>query len=132
MDIKKSYGEAEALKIMADELWEKIDQSITSIATGGYGGLALAMMLSLKHNLRLIMVRDEPKKYGKGGWIDGYIPNEKDKVAIIDDVFTTGGSLRKMIGVVQPTGAEIIGCFVVVKRGEGELPCPLAYLLTAK
>ena len=69
--------------------------------------------------MNLTLVRDEPKKHGKGGWIDGYVPNEQDKVVLVDDVFTTGGSLRKLIKILEPTKAEIIGVYVVVKRGEG-------------
>lgn len=130
VDVKKAYGYPDALNSISDELWKKMTQNITTVATSGYGGLSLATVISLKHNLNLTFVRDEPKKYGKGAQIDGYIPNKRDKVAIIDDVFTTGGSLRKIIKILKPTGAKILGCYVVVKRGEGNLQVPLTHLLT--
>ncbi|MBI2447969.1 hypothetical protein HYV44_00210 [Candidatus Microgenomates bacterium] len=132
VDIKKAYGDPGALNMMADEVWKRIDQSITSIVAGGYGGLPLATTLSFKHKIHLTLVRDKPKEHGKNNWIDGYIPNEKDKVAIVDDVFTTGGSLKKMIEIVEPTGAEIVGCYVVVKRGDGDISCPLTHILTSE
>lgn len=130
-DIKKAYGYSRALNQISNELWGRIDKSVTSIVTAGYGGLSPATVIASRHNLYLTLIRDKLKKHGKVGWIDGYIPNGQDKVAIIDDVFTTGGSLRKIIEVIKPTGAEILGCYVVIKRGEGKLRVPLTYLLTS-
>ncbi len=130
VDVKKAYGYPDALNQISNELWERIDKNATCIATAGYGGLSPATVISSRHGLYLTLVRDEPKKHGKGGWIDGYVPNERDRVAIVDDVFTTGGSLRKIIEVLEPTGTEIVGCYVVCKRGEGKLQVPVTYLLT--
>ena len=129
IDIKKAYGYPEMLNLISDELWKKVDKGITCIATGGYGGLPIAAVISAKHNLNLTLVREKPKEHGKVGWIDGYTPNEEDKIAIIDDVLTTGKSLREIITALRPTGAEILGCYVVVKRGEGDLPVPLEHLI---
>ena len=132
VDIKKAYGYPDALNQISDELWKKIDKNVTCIATAGYGGLSPATVISSRHDLYLALVRDEPKKHGRSCWIDGYIPNEQDRVAIVDDVFTTGGSLKKIVGVIEPTGAEIIGCYVVVKRGNGKIQVPVTYLLTSE
>ena len=60
------------------------------------------------------------------------LSSDMKEVVLVDDVFTTGGSLRKMIEVIRSTGAEILGCYVVVKRGEGELEVPLHYLFVAE
>ena len=130
VDVKKAYGYPYMLNFISDELWKKMKEEITCIATAGYGGMSLASVISSRHDLNLILVRDEPKKYGKEGWIDGYVPNGEDKIAVVDDVFTTGGSLRKMIGALEPTKAKILGCYVVCKRGEGELTVPLTFLFT--
>src|SRR3989344_1504004 len=132
VDVKKAYGYPDALDSISDELWKEIGERATCIATAGYGGLSPATIISSRHHLYLTLVRDKPKKHGKGGWIDGYVPNEQDKIAIVDDVFTTGGSLRKIIEALEPTGAEILGCYVVVKRGDGNLQVPLKYLLTTE
>ena len=132
VDVKKAYGYPNALDSISDELWKEIGERATCIATAGYGGLPPATIISLRHHLYLTLVRDAPKKHGRGGWIDGYVPNEQDKIAIVDDVFTTGGSLRKIIEALEPTGAEILGCYVVVKRGDGNLQIPLKYLLTSE
>jgi orotate phosphoribosyltransferase len=129
VDVKKAYGYPEALSIISDKLLEKIDKRATCIATAGYGGLSPATAISLIKGLKLVLVRDEPKKHGMGGWIDGYVPDENDKVAIFDDVLTTGGSLKKIIEVIKSTRAEVVGCYVVVKRGEAVLPFHVEHLL---
>ncbi len=130
VDVKMVYGYPDALNLISDALMERIDRSTSCVATAGYGGLSPATVISSRHGLHLTLVRDQQKKHGKGGWIDGYVPNEHDRITIVDDVFTTGGSLRKIIEALEPTGAIILGCCVVVKRGEGTLAVPLAYLLT--
>lgn len=129
IDVKKAYGYPDVLALISDSLWEMIDKETNVIATEGYGGLSPASILSLKYRLNLTLVRDQPKNHGKAGFIDGYIPNKGDKVSIIDDVFTTEASLMRIKEVINSTGAEILGCYVVVKRGEGELGIPLSYLL---
>jgi len=132
VDVKKSYGYPDALKLISQLLWEQINKEATCIATSGYGGISPASVISVQQDLNLTLIRDKQKGYGKSGWIDGYVPNENDKVAIVDDVFTTGGSLKQIIEVLEPTKAKVLGCYVIVKRGEGELNVPLSYLINAE
>lgn len=130
IDIKEAYGDPQLFFLMGEYLQERIPSGTTCIAAAGYGGIPLAARLS-GFNRHLTLVREEPKEYGMGGWIDGYLPTSKDKITIVDDVCTTGSSLRKMIEILRPTEAEILGCLVVVKRGEANLSVPVSYLMTA-
>lgn len=129
-DIKKAYGHPDALRLICDALWQKIDKKTTCIATSGYGGMSPATLLAVDYDKKLTLIRDEPKKYGLNKLIEGYVPTKNDKVAIIDDVLTTGKTLEKAIETVQATGAEVSGCYVIVKRGDVKLSAPLQYLLT--
>ncbi|MEX0934169.1 MAG: phosphoribosyltransferase family protein [Candidatus Saccharimonadales bacterium] len=132
IDIKKSYGNPKAIEAITDELAAKIDENTTCIAGMGHGGLPLAVAVSMKTGLPLAMVRDSERSHGLGGMIDGYIPGAEDKVSIVDDVFTTGSSLRATMVAIEEFGANVLGCYVVVKRGDGELSVPLTYLLESK
>ncbi|MAG78058.1 hypothetical protein CL616_01705 [archaeon] len=129
VNVKKAYGYPKTVNEISEELWRIMRRDVTCIAASGYGGLSPATAISLKHNLNLALVRDEAKGYGRNGLIDGYVPDEQDRIAIVDDVFTTGGTLKDIMRILEPTRAEIVGCYVVVKRGEGELSVPLNYLL---
>ena len=130
IDIKKAYGDPEVLCLLSDCLWHNMDKNTTCVAAAGYGGLPLATNIATQHKLYLTLVRNEPKEHGRNILIDGHVPNHEDKVAIVDDVFTTGESLRQIVEAIRPTEAEILGCYVVVKRGEGSIDVPLYAILT--
>lgn len=132
VDVKRAYGDPIALNLISDELYKNFSPETTCVAAIGYGGNSPASVISAKYNLKLILIREVPKNHGMGGFIDGYIPNENDKVSIVDDVLTTGGSLKKIISVLEPTRAQVLGCHVVVKRGDADFDLPLSYLMTAE
>lgn len=68
--------------------------------------------------VRAFTVRKEAKAHGTGKLIEG--PFEpSDRVVIIEDVITTGGSAIKAINAVRDTGAEVIGVLSLVDREEG-------------
>ena len=64
------------------------------------------------------IVREEPKEHGTRKKIEGHF-NKGSKVAIIDDVITTGGSVRKAIEAVEAEGCEVVKVIVIVDRNEG-------------
>lgn len=64
------------------------------------------------------IVRKEPKKHGLGKWIEGISPAGM-KVAIVDDVITSGGSLLKAAGHAKDAGAEIVVAMGLVDREQG-------------
>src|SRR3989344_8478758 len=129
IDIKKAYGDAKAFPLMVDLMAKEIPHPTNCIAASGHGGLPLAGALSVLYARNLSLVRTELKEHGLLKYIDGYVPSKGDKVAIVDDVFTTGRTLQKVINIITPTGAEIVGCYVFVKRGEGPLSVPVVSLL---
>ena len=131
-NIKKAYGYPELLQLICSALWEQIDKNLTCLATTGYGGNSPATLLSADHYKYLTLIREAPKEYGLQGLIEGYMPTKQDSVAIIDDVCTTGKTMEKAIEVVYATGAKVLGCYVIVQRGEAKLSVPLHYLLTAE
>ncbi len=67
------------------------------------------------------IVRKEPKGHGTGQWIEGPELKPGDKVAILEDVVTTGGSSIKAIDRVLETcpEVEIVGVFALVDRLDG-------------
>lgn len=121
IDVKKAYGDYCAVGMIADAMKEFLPDSTTCIAASGYGGLRLAGRMCDDNYCMLAMVRDKPKGHGKPGMIDGYEPGAGDRVYIVDDVFTTGKSLRDMVKAIRDTGANVNGCGVVVRRLAGDL-----------
>lgn len=65
------------------------------------------------------IVRKEPKKHGMCLNIEGPALNKGDKVVVIDDVATSGGSLIKAIDILRQEGVEVVKAVVLVDREEG-------------
>ena len=63
-------------------------------------------------------VRKEPKKHGTSKWIEGPLKSG-EKVAILEDVVTTGGSSLKAIEKVTEFGCEVEQVLALVDRNEG-------------
>ena len=72
--------------------------------------------------MRLFFVRKERKEHGTAKRIEGPpLPREEGlRVALVDDVLTTGGSLlQARDALVEETGARPAWAFVIVDREEG-------------
>jgi orotate phosphoribosyltransferase len=68
--------------------------------------------------IRAFTVRKEAKAHGTGQLIEG--PFMKgDRVAIVEDVITTGGSALKAAAAVQAAGGAVVGVLAVIDREEG-------------
>ena len=68
--------------------------------------------------LRAFTVRKEIKTHGTGKMIEGPF-KEGDRVAVIEDVITTGGSALRAVSAVRAAGGIVIGVLAVVDREEG-------------
>ena len=133
IDTSKAYGDPVTLSLMCDMLWDIMDKGTTVIAGYKYGGLPLAVGLSLRHGLRLTMVRPEVREHDARNKIDGYRPTIEDKVALVNNMAIPEGTFRKMTWAILPTGATIVGCYAIIRRTELDprLDLPVGYLLDA-
>ena len=68
--------------------------------------------------LRAFTVRKEAKAHGTGRLIEGPF-HEGDRVAIIEDVITTGGSALRAVEAVRAAGGTVAGVLALVDREEG-------------
>jgi orotate phosphoribosyltransferase len=68
--------------------------------------------------LRAFTVRKEPKVHGTGKLIEGPF-REGDRVVVIEDTVTTGGSAKKAIAAVRAAGGTVVGVLALVDREEG-------------
>ncbi len=60
----------------------------------------------------------------------GFTLGESDRVLVVEDVVTTGGSTRETIQVARASGAQVVGATAIVNRGGGSsLDVPFHALL---
>jgi len=79
--------------------------------------IAYASGLSAR-SVRAFTVRKEPKTHGTGQLIEGpFAPG--DRVAIVEDVITTGVSALRAASAVASNGGIVAGVLAVVDRNEG-------------
>ncbi|MFA4647490.1 orotate phosphoribosyltransferase [Pyrococcus kukulkanii] len=123
IDIKKLITNPKALKIIARLIAEKAKElglQYEKIAGPELGAVPIATALALETEKPLLIVRKKKKEHGTGKQIEGEV-KPGDKVLLVEDVTTTGGSVLRAAKVLKENGAEVVGIFVVVDREEGAM-----------
>jgi orotate phosphoribosyltransferase len=94
--------------------WDDID-SVASVPTGG---LVIASSLAYELVKSLVYVRSQAKEYGTGKLVEGVV-KPRDRIILVDDVATTGGSVINGIKELKKAGAKITDAYVIINRLEG-------------
>lgn len=107
-------------KAVFDELAGLDVDAIGGVPIGGYPIVtAVALVSHLEGKpIPSFAVRDMPKEHGTRRQFEGHF-TEGWRVAIVDDVITTGGSLRKTIEAVEAAKGKVVKVVVIVDRHEG-------------
>lgn len=79
---------------------------------------ALAAERGEDEMVRAFTVRKEAKQHGTGKLIEGPF-QAGDRVVVVEDVITTGGSALKAVEAVRAAGGEVVGVLALVDRQEG-------------
>jgi len=82
-------------------------------------GAVAALAYPLELDIKTFIVRKEAKKHGKQRLIEGPQLNTGDRVIIVEDVVTTGGSSIKAIEAVLEAGGKVVKVVPLVDRLEG-------------
>ena len=94
-------------KGIADIIREKYPETEV-IAGTATAGIPHAAWIAEELNLPMIYVRSKPKDQGRGKQIEGVLA-EGQKVVLIDDLLSTGGSVLKAVDAAKNEGADVLG-----------------------
>lgn len=78
---------------------------IGGVATAG---IPHAAWVAQELGLPMIYVRPKPKDHGKGKQIEGRF-SQKDKIVLLDDLITTGGSILNAVKATTKDGGNVVG-----------------------
>lgn len=120
VDCRPILLSSKTLKLVADVFVKYV--STKYIATTGMGGLSIANAMAARHNYEVIYVRESKKEYGTKLSIEKPhnfpILNSND-ITIVDDVLTTGNSIRKCGEALNENHQPFpSGTVVLVNRSE--------------
>jgi orotate phosphoribosyltransferase len=79
----------------------------------------VAVLSGRDRPLRAFIVRKQAKEHGTASLIEGPPLRAGDRVMVVDDVITTGGSLLTAVDALAGQRVEIVEALAVVDREEG-------------
>jgi len=89
-----------AVTVMRDAGFEAFD----NIAGGETAGIPFAAMVAERLALPMTYVRKKPKGYGRNARIEG-VMSEGERVLLVEDLTTDGGSKLSFVDAIRETGA---------------------------
>jgi len=107
-------------KAIFDELAKISVDAVGGVAIGAYPiATAVALVSHLEGKpLPAFMVREVVKGHGTKRKVEGHLKGGS-RVAIVEDVITTGGSVGKVIEAVEAENCKVVKVIAVVDRHEG-------------
>ncbi|MHB1412771.1 MAG: orotate phosphoribosyltransferase [Thermoleophilia bacterium] len=113
-------GLATASELLVDRMKQAGIAAVGGLAIGAdpiVAGVA-AISWQLGAPVQGFIVRKEPKAHGTSKWIEGCVAAGV-RVAVVDDVVTSGGSIIKAIDRCRQEGLEPAIAYTLVDREEG-------------
>ena len=80
-------------------------EAFNNIAGGETAGIPFSALVAERLSLPLTYVRKKPKGYGRNARIEG-VMTQNDRVLLIEDMTTDGGSKISFIDAIRATGAK--------------------------
>jgi len=122
--------EPELLREVVVGVTQAADLDVDKVVAPEAMGIHIATALSLQTDIPLVVIRK--REYGLGGEValhqtTGYSESEMfindvedgDRVLIVDDLLSTGGTLAAITDALDDIGAEIVDIVVVIRKVGG-------------
>lgn len=118
IDLRILISYPELLKNVCNLLYKLIDSNNLNSKICGlpYAGIPYACYLSTEYNLKMLMLRKEQKNHGTKKMIEGIFETDDD-IIIIDDILTSGASIKESLNYLQEFNIKQI--IVIFDRDQG-------------
>lgn len=130
-DLTPLFGDPAAFALVIDALGEAVGAGVDRLAAVEARGFVLAAALGYARGLGVALVRKPGKLPNVAGRVDyaleygtatlelpvgSVTPGER--VAVVDDVLATGGTVEATVELLRSAGAEVTGVTVVLELSE--------------
>ena len=109
--------EPELLRDVAEALSERLPGGVERLAGVELGAVPLVVATALATGLPYVIVRKSAKEHGTGRGIEGNL-GRGERVALIEDVVTTGTQAVQAARNLAKAGAEVLTIVAVLDRRE--------------
>ena len=92
------------------------DKGVETVASPAIGGLVIGYATAAALNVRFVWTEREA---GKMTLRRGFTIEPNEKILVVEDVITTGGSTRECIAALTERGADVIGAASIIDRSNG-------------
>lgn len=114
-DNRLTLSYPELRKKIADGLVSLIDQlqqTPTVVVGTATAGIPHAAWVAERLNLPMAYVRSKAKSHGKQNQIEGVV-RPTDRVVVVEDLISTGGSALQVVEAIRQTGAEVLSVVAI-------------------
>ncbi|MFW5820981.1 MAG: orotate phosphoribosyltransferase [Bacteroidota bacterium] len=118
-DNRKTLSFPEVRSIIRDEFVELIEKEFEKpavIAGVATGAIAQAALVADAMDLPMVYIRSSAKSHGLENLIEGLIETGQ-KVIVVEDLISTGGSSLKAVNALRNAGAEVLGMVAIFTYG---------------
>jgi len=93
-----------------------VNEGIKTVASPAIGGLVIGYAVAAALNVRFIWTEREN---GSMTLRRGFIVKNGERILVVEDVITTGGSTRECISALESASARVIGAASIIDRSAG-------------
>ncbi len=92
------------------------DSNIETVASPAIGGLIIGFAVAQSLNVRFIWTE---RQNGEMTLRRGFSVKENERILVVEDVITTGGSTRECIAALESHGAKVTNAASIIDRSNG-------------
>jgi len=94
-----------------------VNENIETVASPAIGGLVIGYTVAQALNVRFIWTE---RQNGEMTLRRGFSVKENEKILVVEDVITTGGSTRECIDALEKNGAKVTNAASIIDRSGGK------------
>ena len=109
-------GPADALRYGQAIAEHYAGSDIATVASPAIGGLVIGFAVAQALNVRFIWTE---RQNGEMTVRRGFSVSEGERILVVEDVITTGGSTRECIAALEVNGAKVVAAASIIDRSNG-------------